>query len=66
MDFSGTELDSLENAAFEAGRRAGLNEAAAMLDNEAQEYNRIRDPGMANHCRARAKRIRALAGAVQS
>jgi len=66
MNVGGLELDNLENAAFEAGRRAGLNEAAAMLDNEAQEYNRIRDPGMANHCRARAKRIRALVSAVQS
>jgi len=47
--------------AFEAGRRSGLGEAAAMLDEDAQEYNRIRDPGMANHCRARAKRIRVLA-----
>jgi hypothetical protein len=60
---SGMELDKIEHTAFDAGRRAGLEAAASMLDEEAQEYNRIRDPGMANHCRARAKRIRALAKA---
>lgn len=44
----------------EAGRKAGLNEAASLLEEKAQDYNRIRDPGMANHCRAYARRIRAL------
>jgi hypothetical protein len=60
VDYSGLEMDKIENAAFEAGRRSGLGEAAAMLDADAQDYNRMRDPGMANHCRAKAKRIRAL------
>lgn len=32
---------------------------AALLDKRAQEYNRQRDPGMANHCRQLARAIRA-------
>jgi hypothetical protein len=38
----------------------GLEKAAALLDENAQSFNKIRDPGMANHDRALAKRIRAL------
>lgn len=39
----------------------GLEKAARYMEDRAQEYNRIRDPGMANHCRACASGIRKLA-----
>ncbi len=41
-------------------RNAALEEAAALLDDNAQHFNRLRDPGMANHDRALAARIRKL------
>lgn len=44
----------------EAGRDGALEEAAQLLDANAQYFNKIRDPGMANHDRSLAKRIRAL------
>jgi len=34
--------------------------AAKVLDNAAQDWNRIRDPGMANNARSYARKIRAL------
>lgn len=33
---------------------------ARVLDDAAQDWNRIRDPGMANHCRTMARKIRGL------
>lgn len=41
-------------------RAATLEEAAKLLDDAANDWNRIRDPGMANSARAYAKKIRAL------
>jgi len=41
-------------------RDAVIEECAAILDAAAQEFNRIRDPGMANQARSYARRIRAL------
>lgn len=41
-------------------RDAVIEECAAILDACAQDWNRIRDPGMANNARAYAKKIRAL------
>lgn len=43
------------------GNAATANErerCAALLEARAQEFNRLRDPGMANHCRSLAARIR--------
>jgi hypothetical protein len=37
-----------------------IEECARVLDAAAQDWNRIRDPGMANNARSYAKRIRAL------
>lgn len=51
--------DAIESALLAAERR-GIERAAAYLNECAQEYNRTRDPGMANHCRAKASAILAL------
>lgn len=37
-----------------------VEKCAATLDGSAQEFNRLRDPGMANHDRAIARKLRAL------
>lgn len=39
---------------------AGIEAAAKVLDDAAQDWNRIRDPGMANNARSYAKKIRSL------
>ena len=44
-----------------SAHRAGMEEAARILDERAQEWNRRRDPGMANHDRSMAKVIRCAA-----
>lgn len=44
-------------------RLAAIEECARILDEAAQDWNRIRDPGMANNARSYARKIRALAGA---
>lgn len=49
-----------EAVGYARGWNAGLEKAAAYLDECAQDWNRIRDPGMANHCRKHAKAIRDL------
>lgn len=41
-------------------RREAIEECAKLLDESAQEFNRLRDPGMANHDRALARKLRAL------
>lgn len=41
-------------------REATIEECAKILDDCAQDWNRIRDPGMANNARAYARKIRAL------
>lgn len=41
-------------------RSAALEEAAALLDKRAQEFNRERNPGLANHCRSLARAVREL------
>lgn len=46
-----------------AGYAEGIEAAATLLDEAAQDWNRIRDPGMANNARAYAKRVRTLASA---
>lgn len=43
-----------------AGWNEAIERAAKVLDDAAQDWNRIRDPGMANNARSYAKRIRAL------
>lgn len=45
-------------AAIQSAIEAERERAAKVLDDRAQEYNKIRDPGMANHCRALARTIR--------
>jgi hypothetical protein len=45
----------------ESARAAVIEECAKVLDEAAQDWNRIRDPGMANNARSYAKKIRALA-----
>ena len=42
------------------GYNAGIEAAAKVLDDAAQDWNRIRDPGMANNARSYAKKIRSL------
>lgn len=37
-----------------------VEKCAAILDDSAQEFNRLRDPGMANHDRALARKLRSL------
>lgn len=41
-------------------RNAALEEAAQLCEADAQHFNKIRDPGMANHDRAKARAIRLL------
>lgn len=41
-------------------RNGIIEECAAVLDANAQELNELRDPGMANHDRSLARKIRAL------
>jgi hypothetical protein len=41
-------------------REATIEECAKILDDCAQGWNRIRDPGLANNARAYARQIRAL------
>lgn len=41
-------------------RAAVIEECAKVLDEAAQDWNRIRDPGMANNARSYARKIRAL------
>lgn len=43
----------------EAAKLAERAACAALLDAKAREFNRLRDPGMANHCRVLAREIRA-------
>lgn len=47
-------------APTQCARNTVIEECAAILDACAQDWNRIRDPGMANNARAYAKKIRAL------
>lgn len=47
-------------ASAQDARNAALEEAALELDGAAQDWNRIRDPGMANNARSYAKKIRLL------
>lgn len=47
-------------AQYIADRNSAFEEAALYLDKCAQDWNRIRDPGMANHCRKHAKAIRGM------
>ncbi len=42
-------------------RRNVIEECAKVLDGAAQDWHRIRDPGMANNAKSYAKQIRALA-----
>jgi hypothetical protein len=44
------------------GRDAVIEECAKILDEAAIDWNRIRDPGMANSARSYARKIRALTG----
>lgn len=44
-------------------RNAALEEAAKVLDEAAADWHRMRDPGMANHDKTMAKKIRALISA---
>ncbi len=53
------------NAEVARAEQAGLERAASYLDGCALDFNRMRDPGMANHCRAKAKAIRALLSAPE-
>lgn len=46
-------------------RNAVIEECAKVLDDAAQDWNRIRDPGMANQARKYARHIRELAGRSQ-
>ncbi|WP_409188401.1 hypothetical protein [Bradyrhizobium sp. RDM4] len=45
----------------QAARETIIEECAKVLDEAAQDWRRIRDPGMANNAAAYAKKIRALA-----
>jgi hypothetical protein len=42
---------------------AAYEDAARIADDRAQHFNKLRDPGMANHCRSLAAAIRARAKA---
>lgn len=54
-------IELLEEAPAAALRALVIEECAQVLDRAAQDWNRIRDPGMANNARCYAKQIRALA-----
>lgn len=45
-------------------RNVVIEECAKVLDDAAQDWNRIRDPGMANNARSYARKIRTLATAT--
>ena len=45
---------------FQAGAASMAEQAAKVAEDQAQELNRQRDPGMANHDRALAAKIRKL------
>jgi hypothetical protein len=54
-------IELLEERPAAALRQLVIEECAAVLDECAQDWNRIRDPGMANNARCYAKKIRDLA-----
>lgn len=56
----GDTVSDLMAELAEQVRERALKDAAAMLDENAAHLNFIRDPGMANHDRAMAERIRKL------
>ena len=51
---------AMHDATYLRGWNEGIERAAETLDEAAQDWNRIRDPGMANNARSYAKKIRAL------
>lgn len=53
-------------AAYERGRADAYDEAADQHEADAQNYNRIRDPGMANHQRSYVRTFRKRAEALRS
>jgi hypothetical protein len=55
------DLEEAENEIDAKVRAAAIEECAKVLDNAAQDWHRIRDPGMANNAKSYAKQIRALA-----
>lgn len=54
-------MNSRLTAERDGARAAAIEECAKVLDSVAQDWNRIRDPGMANNARAYAKKLRRLA-----
>lgn len=43
-----------------SARKAAIEECAKVLDDAAQDLNRIRDPGMANNARSYANKLRKI------
>ena len=60
MTISSPIISEEQIARWNAARDRTIEECAVLLDGGAQDLNRQRDPGMANHLRAWAKKIRAL------
>lgn len=60
MTFTLKERSPAAKAAYFQGCNFGIESCAQILDEQALEYNKLRDPGMANHCRALARRLRNL------